>query len=133
MRINVSPSQVVTLQPGASEKVRLLAKEDESDVTDVVGVVDGFGVIDAELDRVEFVELLAGDKPYRLLVGREEGLETWVEPLVPSVLANDCDLDDKGDDGVDEIPDDIELFFASETSAVVMLPWARVVFPLREE
>lgn len=107
MRINVWPSQVEILQPGGSDKVRLLAKEDESDATDVVDVVDGFGVIDAELDRLGFVELLAGGEPYRALVEREEGLETWVELLVSSGLANDCDLDDNGNDGVDETPDDI--------------------------
>lgn len=46
---------------------------------------------------------------------------------------NDCDIDDDGDVGADETPDDIELFLANETSAVVMLPWARVMIPWREE
>ena len=33
----------------------------------------------------------------------------------------------------EDIPDDIELAFVSETSAVVLLLWARVNFPRREE
>ena len=102
-------------------------------MTDGVRVVDGLGVIDAERDRLGFVELLAEGKPFRALDGREEGLETWVELPVWSGLMSDGDLDDNGDNGADKTPDGIELLFVSETSAVIMLPWARVMFPCREE
>lgn len=102
-------------------------------MTDGVGVLDGLGVIDAERDRLVSVELLAEGKPYRALDGREEGPATWVIPPVWSGLVNDCDIDENGDNGVDVTPDDKELFFACKTSAVVMLPWARVELSRRKE
>ena len=51
-------------------------------MTNGVGVVEGLGVIDARLDRLGFVELLAGGTAYRALVGMEEGPETGIKLLV---------------------------------------------------
>ena len=51
-------------------------------MTKGVDVVEGLGVMDARLDRLGFVELLAGGTTYRALDGMEEGPETGIMLLV---------------------------------------------------
>ena len=121
MRTYVSFPKAVSLQPGGSENGSLLVDEDGPDVTDEFCSVDDFGVIDAKLDRLVAVELLAGCKVNRVFDEREEGPEILGKLLVWSDVLDECDLDDEDDGSVnDELPGEIELVFASETSAVVM-------------
>ena len=121
MRTYVSFPKAVSLQPGGSENGSLLVDEDGPDVTAGVCVVDGFGVIDAELDRHGAVELLAGGEVNRVFDEKEEGPEISGKLLVWSGVLDECDLDDEYDGSVNgELPGERELVPAYETSAVVM-------------
>lgn len=85
------------MQPGGSGNGRALVDEDRPDVT-VELAVDGFGVIAAEIDWFELVELLARGKVKCVFDGKEEDPESVGEVPVWSGVMGGCDLDE-GDDG----------------------------------